>query len=281
MFSAPSLFDEEIPESPEEFPPGTVEVHRILITVKAAPNPSVKSGETVCVAGIRIGPLGPLGWIRLYPLNLRNLPAGTSNFKKYDIISVACRRASDARRESWTPNITTLRQEKFLPPWKQRRPLVDPMVRSSMCELRGKALEVGAPSLGLVAAATVSDLVIERHPGWSREEKAKIDAYVNQISMLPGDDRSPLEAPRFKGFYQWKCLDVGCRGHRQQILDWEFVAFQRHLWHASDERLRAALRERFLEDICLSGSDLAFYVGNQAKRHQTFSILGAYYPGAG
>ncbi|MGX5694481.1 hypothetical protein ACWKWA_15130 [Dermacoccus abyssi] len=278
MVPRASLFDDFVSDDVPDVPGGTRATHRVLITVKAAPNPSEKSGETVCVAGVRVADHGPIGWIRLYPLNLRNLPSGTASFKKYDIITVDCVRANEPRTESWKPNVQSIRVNRFLPPWEARRPFVDPMIRSSMCEIFGHALDPGAPSLGLVAPMSVSDLVIERHPGWSVIEQRKIDAYANQYSLLPGDDRTPLEAPRFKGFYKWTCLQKGCRGHRQQVLDWEFVALQRKHRDDSEEALRRALRERFLDQICRPENDVAFYVGNQAKRHQTFSILGVYYP---
>jgi hypothetical protein len=42
--------------------------------------------------------------------------------------------------------------------------------------------------------------------------------------------------------------------------------------------LQRELHRRFFEEICSAKNDVAFYVGNQAKRPQTFSILGVYYP---
>src|SRR5699024_12815403 len=56
--------------------------HRFLVTVKAAPNPSTTYGETVCVAGIRLGGTGPTNWVRLYPINFRHLPEATAKFKR-------------------------------------------------------------------------------------------------------------------------------------------------------------------------------------------------------
>jgi len=88
-------------------------------------------------------------------------------------------------------------------------------------------------------------------------------------------------APRFRGFYTWRCGDAACRTHEQSIIDWEFVALQRHVWNRSDDEVRAALRQRFFDELCSSKNDVAFYVGNQAKRPQTFSILGVYYPKKG
>src|ERR1039457_4035592 len=83
---------------------------RVLITVKAAPNPSERYGETVCVAGIRLDPESS-GWVRLYPINFRELD-DDSSFKKYDIVSVDARPSrGDPRGESWRPQMTTLTKE--------------------------------------------------------------------------------------------------------------------------------------------------------------------------
>jgi hypothetical protein len=35
---------------------------------------------------------------------------------------------------------------------------------------------------------------------------------------------------------------------------------------------------RFLDELCGAANELAFYVGNQAKRENVFSVLGVYYP---
>lgn len=82
--------------------------HRVLITVKAAPNPSATYGETVCIAGVVLGDLGPRDWIRLYPINFRHLPDKSAQFKKYDIVTVRCRPAGEPRFESWRPIMSTL-----------------------------------------------------------------------------------------------------------------------------------------------------------------------------
>ena len=62
---------------------------RVLITVKAAPNPSEKYGETVCVAGLRLD-LDAGGWVRLYPVNFRELDSD-GKFRKYDVVSLTAR----------------------------------------------------------------------------------------------------------------------------------------------------------------------------------------------
>jgi len=262
--------------------PATDEVRtlRVVITVKAAPNPSERYGETVCVAGISAELERP-GWIRLYPINFRNLE-GDIRFRKYDIVTVdAVRARADVRHESWNPRMSTLHVERSLKPWVPRKGYITPYISSSMCAINTAGHGTGiAPSLGLVRARTVDGLDIEPHPGWSSDEQAKIDRYVNQIDLFGDADRTPLDAPRLRGWYRWHCDDNGCRGHRQGILDWEFVAFQRLRAHRdlSNDELAARLRGKFLDEVCGPGKDVAFYVGNQAKRHQVFSVLGIWWP---
>src|SRR4051795_1862707 len=86
-------------ERPPSKPPGDIPVQmRVLITVKAAPNPSETYGETVCVAGLRLDPEAP-GWVRLYPINYRELETN-QKFKKYDIVSLQAKpNRSDPRPE--------------------------------------------------------------------------------------------------------------------------------------------------------------------------------------
>jgi hypothetical protein len=103
---------------PDPKPAGDTAVRmRVLVTVKAAPNPSEKYGETVCVAGIRAELMNP-GWVRLYPINFRDLPSDET-FRKYQFITLEGVPArGDQRRESWRPVLPTIVQGEFLKPWK-------------------------------------------------------------------------------------------------------------------------------------------------------------------
>lgn len=257
---------------------GQVSRLSILITVKAAPNPSGRYGETVCVAGLSTD-LHRTGWLRLYPVNFREL-SSDDRFKKYDIVNVdAVPSAQDQRRESWRPRVATMVQVRHIKPWNQRRKLLDPYVEDSMCLLNRNAKEsANAKSLSLVRPREVSGLIIKRHPGWTPEEQRKIDAYVNQLDLLSDQDRSPLEAPRFRGSYRYRCNERSCNGHEQGVIDWEFVALQRRLRHLSDDEVKKRLENTFFEMMCDHDRDVAFYIGNQAKRAHVFSVLGVYYP---
>jgi hypothetical protein len=215
---------------PDPKPDGDAPVRlRLLITVKAAPNPSEKYGETVCVAALSIDPLRP-GWVRLYPINHRELTSD-DRFRKYEIISVMARPARrDQRRESWKPIIETIAREAYLPPWEKRRRYLDPWVEESMCRLnRAVRDRPDAQSLALIRPARVDGLRVTPHGGWTPSEQRKIDAYVSQLDLLDNRDRVPLEAPRFRAAYRYQCHEPGCKGHLQGLLDWELVALQRRL----------------------------------------------------
>lgn len=252
----------------------------VLVTVKAAPNPSAKSGETVCVAGMGLSQdRTKARWIRLYPVNFRFLEQD-QRFKKYDIIRVrAAPAAGDTRVESWRPDMSTMRVVDHLDPWKRRRDLLDPAASDTMCGLNHEnQIASAAASLGLVPVRELNDLRITEHGGWTADEQAKIDAYVGQLDLFDDSDKSPLEAPRFEGRYRWKCFGERCRGHEQSIIDWEFVALQRRLSGASDAEVRAALQSKFVDMMFRAPRRPSFFVGNQAKRHHVFHVLGVYYP---
>ncbi|GGM71938.1 hypothetical protein GCM10010106_17830 [Thermopolyspora flexuosa] len=273
-----SLFAPD-PDAVPEKPLGDhVERMTLLVVVKAAPNPSQTYGETVCVAALRIDP-GTSGWIRLYPINFRALEDPQA-FRKYEIITVEAKPATqDSRPESWRPNIGSLTRGRYLSTWEKRVPWISDYIEDSMCHLLQEVREnPAARSLAAIRPAEVDDLIIERHPGWTPEETAKIEAYVRQLDLFDQGPRRPLEAPRFKAWYRYRCHAPACPGHRQGLLDWEFVAHQRNMGNRDDAEICAELRKRWLEHMCGADRDTAFYVGNQAKRRHVFSVLGVFYP---
>lgn len=186
------FFDPALLPAPK--PPRMARRLSVLITVKAAPNPSSTYGETVCVAGISTDLAEP-GWVRLYPINFRDL-SSDGQFQKYDLIEVDANPATaDPRTESWKPIMTTMTRTAHLPPWAKRRELVDPYVETSMCAINAGSLLPGSPSLAAIQVADVSDFVVTPHPGWSQAEQEKIDSYVNQLDLFGSNDRTALEAP--------------------------------------------------------------------------------------
>jgi len=275
-----SLFAPEPGAMPAK-PAGRLQARmRVLITVKAAPNPSETYGETVCVAGLRLDP-NHAGWVRLYPINFRELDSD-SKFAKYDVVSLTARpNPGDPRPESWRPEIDTLTVEGNLPPWRRRQDYVNDYVEGTTCGLIEAArTSASAKSLAAIRPRQVTGIDIEPHGAWTAEQQRKIDRYVNQLPLLPDlGRRTALEAPRFKGWYRYLCQDPSCGGHRQGIYDWEWVAFQRNNLHGlGDQEAHASLRQKFLLEICGASNDLVFFLGNQQARPHGFMVLGMFYP---
>lgn len=116
----------------------TPETKRVLITVKAYPNPSKKYGETVCCAGIDVD---TQQWIRLFPIPFRDLDS-SQKFKKYTIIRVKCRKASDDHRiESYKIDMDSIELLSYLDTkrkWDERKQIVLPTVSASFCSILEK-----------------------------------------------------------------------------------------------------------------------------------------------
>ena len=84
----------------------TMELLRVLITVKTYPIPSSKYDELVCTAGVTESG----EFVRLYPVNFRDLPF-SRQYKKYQWIEVMAERHTgrDSRKESYRPDCDTLK----------------------------------------------------------------------------------------------------------------------------------------------------------------------------
>lgn len=256
----------------------TEETAQVLITVKAAPQPSAKYGDTVCIAGIRLTEAGP-EWIRLYPVPFRSLDEYTQ-FSKYEIIEVPVRPApEDPRAESFKPDRDRIQRVQRLGKWEDRNTHVGPLIgKWTMCGiLRARKASTEFPSLAAVTPAEVSGIDIEPHPGWTEEQQQKLRKDVNQMVLFGQEQNETiLQPPPFQAWYRYTCEDSGCRGHRQGVLDWELVALGRNLSRDSAELAMDKIRRKFLDEICSAERGPVFFVGNQAKRPQTYSVLGVY-----
>ncbi|MEU8268272.1 hypothetical protein AB0B89_14010 [Sphaerisporangium sp. NPDC049002] len=251
---------------------------RVLITVKAAPNPSETYGETVCVAALRLDPDNP-GWIRLYPINYRDMD-NNRRFRKYDVVTLEAKPSpNDPLAESWRPLADSFVVEKHLHGWPKRMAYLDEYIEGSMCDLIAAVRRhPSARSLAAIRPAEILDLIIKPHPGWTAVEQRKIDQYVRQLGLFESAPRTALQAPRFKAWYLYRCQSSGCKTHHQGIYDWELVALQRHLNAYDNEATKRAIREKFWDMMCEPERDTIFYVGNQQAHPQSFIVLGVVYP---
>lgn len=256
---------------------------RVLITVKATPQPSEKYGDTVCVAGVRLDGTAS-SWIRLYPIAFRYL-GDEAQFKKYDVVELNVRRQDkDSRRESYTPEEGSWRKVDHLPPWRPRHEVIGRLPVTTTCDLRRSAqLDHSAPSLGLVYPREVLGLIFTPHEPWNPEQLRKMRARIERESgaLVPtGPIPKALVAPRFKVQYRYLCANTSCSSHVGRILDWELTSLQNRNLRATDDELRAIITDRFLTMMFSRTRNTGLYLGNfeLAARRAKFSVLGVYYP---
>ncbi|WP_141651225.1 hypothetical protein [Microbacterium sp. 3J1] len=256
---------------------------RVLITVKATPQPSEKYGDTVCVAGVRLDGPTPT-WIRLYPIAFRYL-GDDAQFAKYDIIELDVRRRDgDSRRESFTPALGSWQKVGHLPPWRDRHEVLRDLEPTTTCRLmRAAERDHRAPSLGLVFPKEFRGLEFSPHQPWSDEQVRKMAARIEKESsaLIPAGAVPPvLVAPRLKVRYRYVCEEPTCSSHVGRILDWELTSLQNRSRRESDTRLKQIITEKFVGMMCDSSRRTGLFLGNfeLASRRSKFSVLGVYYP---
>ncbi|MCC6854423.1 MAG: hypothetical protein IT189_00035 [Microbacteriaceae bacterium] len=252
---------------------------RVLITVKASPEPSTTYGDTVCVAGIRLDGDAP-EWIRLYPVPFRYLEE-EQKFKKYEVISLDITKArKDPRPESFTPDLSSIKRETSVP-IAGRANYVLPLVDRSMCEVVADiAKDINGPSLAIVRARKVAGMSFEKHGAWTAEESQRLAAWAGAPDLFGDSPKTrTLEPPRLKAYYRWTCESPECKsGHTQRLLDWELTAFQRRFANSTDAELREKVTQRFLTEMLPASRVPHFFVGNFASgpKRKSFSILGVF-----
>lgn len=260
---------------------------RVLITVKASPEPSKSYGDTVCVAGVRLNADGSGEWVRIYPVAFRHLDSSLQ-FSKFEVIEVDLVPSStDRRSESHRPNWETLRREKQGGKFKTfpaaaRGAVLEKLIGPTMCELRaGVVADLNAQSLGLVEVRSLKPLRFEDHGPWTDAQVASMTAAMSQPDLFGEVDTTrPLVAPRFKVYYDYLCMSPDCPGHKPRILDMELSALQYRYRFLPDEELKAIITTKFYEEMWNDRVRTYFFVGNfgDVVKRKNFSVLGVYRP---
>ncbi|MBI5190333.1 MAG: hypothetical protein HZA22_06635 [Nitrospirae bacterium] len=253
------------------------EKKRVLITVKAYPNPSKKYKETVCCAGID---LSTGEWIRLYPIRFRYLTP-QQQFKKYSTIEVLCSRPSnDKRPESYRVDEHSIRILDYLDTksdkkWVKRKEIVFPTISPSFCQIIRDS-EASDKSLGIFRPTDVSF-------AWEKitvdKENSDDDAEIQRSFF--DEDKGTVEKLPFRFYYEFRCKgEAGCQGHKLSIIDWELGQAYRFwkLRYKDTDVLLEKIKEKWLGEICSEKRDYSFIVGNIHWLKRTFMILGTFWP---
>lgn len=252
---------------------------KVLITVKTYPMPSTKYNELVCTAGVREDG----SFVRLYPINFRDLPY-EQQYRKYQWVEVmAQRHTRDRRKESYRPDCNTLRNLGEPIParngdWSERAKYVLLQPAQSMEDLYNQK-RLDKTSLGIVKPKRVIDLMVS-------PDDADWRPSVRQALMqarLWDSRRVTKEPPRkvpHKFRYRFECDDPRCKGdHRMMIQDWELGALYWRLRDqgATSDEAAARVRQKYLDDLCGPARDTRFFVGT-VLAHGTWVVIGVWYP---
>lgn len=253
---------------------------RVLITVKTFPIPSSKYDELVCTAGVNEDG----DFIRLYPINFRDLPF-SQQYKKYQWLEVDAMKHSgrDSRKESYRPDCDSIRLRgepiSSHKNWGERARYALAKRSQSMEELYAKQ-ELDKTSLGIFRPKEVADLIITPD---DRDWKAGFKAALMQ-QRLWEDRKASKEPPRkvpFKFHYKFCCDDDRCSGkHQMMIEDWEVGALY---WKCVDngatpQEACSKVKQKFLEQICAPERDTHFYVGTILAHPKSWVIIGTFWP---
>lgn len=254
------------------------EVATVLILVKAYPAIGRKTGESVCVAGVRID-RGEPEWVRLFPVGFRQLPAD-KQFHKYQFVRLRVRPATgDRRPESYQPDLDSLVTGRTVGTeraWGDRLELLEPISdTTTACALQRLAAVRGqnAPSLAMISPHHVRGLVVEDNPDYQPGAGVSLDV------DLFGTEREVLEATPFVVRYRYRCTESTCRGHEQSLVDWESGAFaRRNVAQVGVSAAKERQRTRFLDELCGPDKHTRFFIGNQHQHPGSFLVLGVFWP---
>ncbi len=248
---------------------------RILVVVKTYPNPSQSYGETVCCAGVDID---THQWVRMYPITFRRLV--DKKFAKYQLIEcMATTPRGDNRPESLRVDQDSIAFIGEPIPagsagWRRRMALL-PTPASSLEEIR-EAQTVDGTSLGMIRPRQIDSLVVQKATVWTERQKA----YLRQQRLGLGEDveteMRELEQIPWVFSYRFWCSDDRCTSHEMQIQDWEIGESYRSWSRTYRADWEQKIRQRY--EVELPARDLHLVVGNLAKHHQAFVVIGLVRP---
>lgn len=254
------------------------DVATVLVTVKAYPAIGKKTGEAVCVAGVRLDRDEP-EWIRLFPVGFRDLPAD-KQFKKYQVVKLKVLPSTSNRRpESLKPDLSSMHVGEIIGSskgWSHRQALMEPLIgATTTCELlAGVRADAGAArSLGLIKPR-VSDLLVTVNPSYQAADAGTV------TTDLFGHEKDLLEESPVIAKFRYRCESRSCGGHQQSLIDWESGQLARRNRTRGPAEMLRLHRERFLDQLCAPDRDIHFYVGNMHQHPGDFLVLGLWSPPA-
>ena len=232
---------------------------RVIILVKALPQPSKTHGETVCCAGIT--PEGQ--WKRLFPIRFRHLQ-GESSFHRWDWVKFRFTLpTADRRTESCRVHEESIVVDGHLQKSK-RSSFLNPLVSPSINDAIDKN-----QSLALIRPKNPRFAYRKKKPSEIAKEREAFERAARQTSLFDKELATIEPTP-----YEFKFSFEDDTKHIFQNGDWEAHAmFFNNLKRGNSEQETLDWMDHTFNDI-YPNEGMLFAVGNQAKRPQTWQLLG-------
>lgn len=229
--------------------------------VKALPQPSKQYGETVCCAGVTDQGV----WKRLFPVRYRHL-SGDSSFNRWDWVNFRYRPpTTDARAESCHVFEDSITLDGKLESPRERTRLLTPLILKS-------PLEAQARGQSLALIRPVKPCFIAK-PKTRAELDEERDAYRRAASQTKLFDKELADLEPSPYDFRFRFHDEDGKPHNYQNGDWETHAmFWLERKRSSEADALRWMEHTFNEVYPQKG--MAFAIGNQAKRPQTWQLLG-------
>jgi hypothetical protein len=236
----------------------TPQSSRVVVLVKAMPNPSKKYGETVCCAGVT----AEGKWKRLYPIRFRHLQ--DSKFNRWDWVRFQYRTPTgDTRAESCHVWEDRLSVEGELPK-KERLSLLGPLILPSTDEAARRGM-----SLTLIRPLNPEFHCRRKSPEIIAAEREGYRLAARQKSMLDKELEALEPVPYAFAF----TYDDGAGRHTMRCGDWETSATYWY-WskaygeHEALERMLTTFNEEY------RNKGMVFAMGTLKKRPKQWILLG-------
>jgi len=214
----------------------------------------------------------------MYPITFRRLV--DRQFKKYQTIEcLATTPRGDNRPESLRIDQRSIAFVDDPMPastrgWRRRMALL-PAPARSLDEIKA-AQAVDRTSLGMFRPNRIESLVIEKAKPWTERQKASLRQRSFGLDEDLALEMRELEQIPWTFSYRFRCDDERCTSHELQIEDWEIGESYRKWSRINPKGWEQMIRQRY--EVELPARDLHLVVGNQAKHHQAFLIIGLVRP---
>ncbi len=232
---------------------------RVIILVKALPQPSKTYGETVCCAGMT----AEGNWKRLFPVRYRHLQ-GEQSFKRWDWVNFNYRPPTkDLRKESCHVYEDSIQIDGEFAKGGRAA------FFSRLIEKSAKHAFENGKSLALIRPRKTRFSYKKKSLADIEEEKQGYKLAAQQDSFFD-EKQTDLEPSPYEFRFSFED-DSG--PHTYQDGDWETHAmFYNQRRRSNEQEALRWMEQTFNEDYPKRG--MVFAIGNMAKRPQTWQLLG-------